>query len=66
MKGAKRSFPLFFGSSPDTEPIGLPVGNLDEHFFNDIVINVMDSVGDFYEFITPVKVCVLLIIDLWF
>ena len=55
-KGYRRSYLLFFGIQLVTDPVVLPVGNPDDDFRNEVVIYIMDSIGDYEIHIIEVKV----------
>ena len=55
-KGVERSFLLFFSNEPISEPLVFPVGNPAYNFLGEVVIVVIDHIGDGRKFILPVTV----------
>ena len=56
MPGSKRSFPVFFGNKTTSDPCLFPVGDMEKDFALEVVIHIIDSLGDWVEFVTPLKV----------
>ena len=46
LKHHARSFPLLFGYEPVSEFIEFPVGNPEYDLLNDLIITVIDTLGD--------------------
>ena len=54
--GSKRSLLFYFGHEASSNPAVFPVGNYRENFYDECVLLVYDSIGDFWELIQLVTV----------
>ena len=52
------AFPFFFGSERMVDPVGFPVGVAELDFDLEVAAWIIDSLGDYYELITTVKVSI--------
>ena len=54
--GVKRALLFYFGRSARSSPVVFPVGSFDREFGNEVVVRILDSVGDFWQKIINVTV----------
>ena len=56
LPGSERSFVVFFGNQSKSDERLFPVGDIDQSFTLEVVIHIIDSVGDFCQFVMSLRV----------
>ena len=54
--GSERSLLFYFGRSASSTPVKFPVGNFQIKFLNEVILYIVDSLGDPWEHILNVTV----------
>ena len=62
--GSRRSFLVFFGENARSDPVVFPVGTVTEGFSLEVIVSIFDGLGDYYQLIRTVKVCLFVCFSL--